>query len=588
MTNLIQSPPSRRPPPPPPSNEEPFTPTSDNTIFAWLDTCQADFEKFRKRFCKETPVHPQQWLFFEKDNECYQFIEKSVVYPKKVILVTSGKLGQHLIENLHYCEQLDSIYIYCQDLEKYREFAQPYKKVCGVYSNPVELFSRLRHNLDKKSDETSISTDSSRRSSSNDDGVERFSQPDLSWNPWEMNTCTKTLPIQGQSTIAVIQNGSVPFEIILSNANKLTEITGDNKYSIVLLVNNREVTLGTYINDQARLLDRTDSSRHILQSNKNQSIHNQEFIYWIHFSKETFTVMYGVGEIRPKFKVLEARLDNKYVELISNISYLHVKIDGTYQNFPTIENLKDKIRFLIGSISFIEPSLLVLRQSQSSLINHHTYSSISPLNLVEPCRTLYHNLVHFKLDDDDFPDFIQAIEHSIKNPNGWCYQKLFEKANRFGRSKKEQTYIRLTLDSIVIEIWPPGHYSPIHNHKNAYGMFRVLSGSIVIRLFPALSLNHQYDAPLEYIVHQDHVTWMLPRLNQTHQMKNIELNSSCIIVQCYSYDDGKDENMTKNEEVFDFIVNSGRDIQTMKPNSDMNFGAFKEKIQKEWDERSSM
>lgn len=585
MANSIQSPRLRRPPPPPPANEEPFSPMIDNTIFTWLDTCQTDFEKFRKRFCKETPVHPQQWLFFEKDNECYDFIEKSVEYPKKVVLVTSGRLGQNLIENLHDCEQLDSIYIYCQDVEKYREFSQPYKKVLGVYSNPVELFSKLRYNLEKKSDETPTPTNNN-RFFSNDESVERFSQPDIPWNPWDLDTCTKTLPVKGQSTIAVIQNGSIPFEIFLSNASRLTELHGNDKYSICLAARVREVTLGIYTNDQPRLLDRTDLSQYTIQSTNNDI--NEEFIYWIHFSKETSTVMYGVGEIRPKYKVLEARLDNRYANFISNISYLHVKINDTYQNFSTIQNLKDKIRFLIGSISFVEPNLLVLRQSRISLTDHANYSGISPLNLIEPCRTLYHTLVHFKLDDEDFPDFIQAIERSIQNPNGWCYQKLEEKANRYGRAKRELSYLRLTLDPIVIEIWPPGHYSPVHNHKNAYGMFRVLHGCILIRLFPSLSPCFQHDAPIEYSVHQDQVTWMLPRLNQTHQMKNVELNSSCIIIQCYSYDDVKDEKLKKNEEIFDYIVHNSRDIQTIKPSADLSFGAFKEKIRKEWDGRSSM
>jgi hypothetical protein len=62
----------------------------------------------------------------------------------------------------------------------------------------------------------------------------------------------------------------------------------------------------------------------------------------------------------------------------------------------------------------------------------------------------------------------------------------------------------------------------------------------------------------------------------------IESNTSnekcCILIQCYNYGEN-------NEEIFDYIVNNGKDIQTMKPNSDMNFGAFKEKIKKEWDER---
>jgi hypothetical protein len=116
-------------------------------------------------------------------------------------------------------------------------------------------------------------------------------------------------------------------------------------------------------------------------------------------------------------------------------------------------------------------------------------------------------------------------------------------------------------------------------------MFRLLHGSILLRLFPALKLNLRHTPPIEYLLHQDQVTWMLPKLNQTHQMKNIELNSCCIIVQCYNYDN--DDNK-KIEEVFDYITNDDQHIQSMKPTSDMRFGVFKEKIRKEWDEKHSM
>ncbi len=29
-----------------------------------------------------------------------------------------------------------------------------------------------------------------------------------------------------------------------------------------------------------------------------------------------------------------------------------------------------------------------------------------------------------------------------------------------------------------MEIWPPGHFSPIHNHGNAFGIVRMLHGSL--------------------------------------------------------------------------------------------------------------
>ena len=33
-------------------------------------------------------------------------------------------------------------------------------------------------------------------------------------------------------------------------------------------------------------------------------------------------------------------------------------------------------------------------------------------------------------------------------------------------------------EPFVLEIWPPGHYSPIHDHGLAYGVTRMLHGSL--------------------------------------------------------------------------------------------------------------
>ena len=59
----------------------------------------------------------------------------------------------------------------------------------------------------------------------------------------------------------------------------------------------------------------------------------------------------------------------------------------------------------------------------------------------------------------------------------------------------KQCYIRVSVGlpsgcspgiPYVLEIWPPGHFSPIHNHGNAFGIVRMLHGSITSErpLFP--------------------------------------------------------------------------------------------------------
>ena len=51
----------------------------------------------------------------------------------------------------------------------------------------------------------------------------------------------------------------------------------------------------------------------------------------------------------------------------------------------------------------------------------------------------------------------------------------------------KQSYLRVSLGvpsgcspgiPYVLEIWPSGHFSPVHNHGNAFGIVRILHGSI--------------------------------------------------------------------------------------------------------------
>ena len=37
-----------------------------------------------------------------------------------------------------------------------------------------------------------------------------------------------------------------------------------------------------------------------------------------------------------------------------------------------------------------------------------------------------------------------------------------------------------------MEIWPVGHYSPVHNHSSANAIIRVFHGSINVSLYPFL------------------------------------------------------------------------------------------------------
>lgn len=194
----------------------------------------------------------------------------------------------------------------------------------------------------------------------------------------------------------------------------------------------------------------------------------------------------------------------------------------------------------------------------------------------------------FVLNTVDFPDFSNAIEYSIKTPGCWCNTTLKNKATEFNKDKPniKETYLRITLGEnngespgvpYVMEIWPVGHYSPIHSHAGADAVIRVLHGSIHVKLFPYLSEKMPGPFSVANFIEGD-ITWISPTLNQTHKLENLRTNKdTCITIQCYMYNE-KDRS---HYDYFDYIDGNG-EIQPYEPDSDMDYIAFKEKMRTEW------
>jgi hypothetical protein len=196
----------------------------------------------------------------------------------------------------------------------------------------------------------------------------------------------------------------------------------------------------------------------------------------------------------------------------------------------------------------------------------------------------------FVLNDDDFPDFSKAIEKSIADPNGWCYKRLQEKSTEFSKDKPDilETYLRITLGQnngespgipYVMEIWPPQHYSPIHNHAGAEAVIRVLHGTIQVALFPFLGSDQPFQTTT---FEKDDCTWISPTLNQTHQLYNPNHDTTCVTIQCYMYGN-KD---VSHYDYFDYIDYTGKK-QQYEPDSDMDFLKFKETMMEEWKNRKA-
>lgn len=241
--------------------------------------------------------------------------------------------------------------------------------------------------------------------------------------------------------------------------------------------------------------------------------------------------------------------------------------------------MKDKVKIFIGKEPVLfDPPLVIISPEDFSPTCPTNNNGIFANLLPDPLRNLYHEMIDFTLDDIDFPNLIETIERSIKNPNGWCYRKLREKVNQFGRSRLETTCLCISVNTFTIKIWPPGHHSPIHHHRDAYGLIRVVHGKLLVKYFPTLSLNSHTDAIIEQLFEKDSITWMTPKLNQTHQMKNPDMyGSCCMTIQSFHYETDEPTSV----ECLRYITNDHRRIENYQCTPDESYSTFKRIMQME-------
>ena len=340
--------------------------------------------------------------------------------------------------------------------------------------------------------------------------------------------------------------------------------------------------LGIEIGERVSLYRIHLHKREVYQDPNNKSglVHLKGAYYWISIHARTQDIYVGVGEPRLETVIFNYRMTGEklFLERLSK-----VLINSTSMRILKI--IKDPITRFIPFVIQDTDQLTMTDIASSKYLPKANLSSVS--------QRLYDCISgsKFVLDDLDFPDFSQAIEYSIATPGLWCNTTLQKKSRDFGPNNLSETYLRITLGEnngespgipYVMEIWPPGHYSPVHRHAGAEAIIRVLYGSIHVRLYPFLCHEKDGVPPFGKMdFHEGDITWINPTLNQTHQLKN-KGNNTCVTIQCYMYDD---ENH-KHYDFFDYLDGEGHK-QQYEPDSDMDYLGFRELIKREWAEAYS-
>jgi len=383
----------------------------------------------------------------------------------------------------------------------------------------------------------------------------------------KLNKNNKSFPliIHGQGVFLFSNNDSYihnPCEFYLMNKDETDGI---------------KVTFGY----NSLIIYRLSLPEHIHKSDKGL-IHVNEAYYWFSLDSQNQKLYAGIGEARIEtticsfsFPINRHKKENKL--FLESLVTINIGSDNTVPIRLIRDPITDYVPLLVKNIQGLSMNDIAsgkfLPQANLSKAGQQLYNCISGIN--------------FMLDSEDFPEFSKAIEYSIRTQGKWCYEKLKDKAAEFNKEhpNSKETYLRITLGQnngespgipYVMEIWPVGHYSPIHNHAGANAIIRVLHGSINVQLFPFLSNKVQSFSNENFT--KNNVTWISPTLNQTHQLKNLESNKdTCITIQCYMYDE-----LNKNHyDYFDYLDTSGNILQ-YEPDSDMDFIEFKQKMKNEW------
>lgn len=304
-------------------------------------------------------------------------------------------------------------------------------------------------------------------------------------------------------------------------------------------------------------------------------IPNHGAFYWFSLDSQNQKIYAGIGEPRLDTVIYQYTFpyfEKKFFESLTSIQYFSCNPKKILR-----DPITRKIPFLVKNTD----ELTMMDVANGTILPK---ANLSPI-----AQKMYDCIAgkKFVLDDTDFPYFSEAIEHSIKTPGCWCHTRLAQKAKEFSKdSQPLETYLRITLGEnngespgipYVMEIWPIGHYSPIHSHADAHAVIRVLHGKIHVHLFPFLCDDKnsiKEFAAVDFV--KDDITWISPTLNQVHRLTNLG-TETCITIQCYMYDE-----MNKGHyDYFDYLDGDGAK-QQYTPDSDMDFMAFKALMKREW------
>ncbi|CAF0871682.1 unnamed protein product [Adineta steineri] len=113
-----------------------------NVLLVWLDSnidetnndCQNTITKLRRAV--------NDIKIYTNGDQCLEFIQ--TIVDKKVCMIVSGSLGQHIVPRVHNMCQIDSIFIFCGNRKFHEQWTTDWPKIKGVFTHITSICEALK------------------------------------------------------------------------------------------------------------------------------------------------------------------------------------------------------------------------------------------------------------------------------------------------------------------------------------------------------------------------------------------------------------------------------------------------------------
>ncbi|CAF4146744.1 unnamed protein product, partial [Adineta steineri] len=106
----------------------------DNNIDENNDDCQNTITQLRQAV-NDTNT-------FTDVDQCLEFIQ--TITDKKVCMVISGSLGQHIVPRVYDMSQIDSIFIFCGNRKRHEQWTKDCPKIKGGFTDITSICEALK------------------------------------------------------------------------------------------------------------------------------------------------------------------------------------------------------------------------------------------------------------------------------------------------------------------------------------------------------------------------------------------------------------------------------------------------------------